>query len=91
MNKTELVEKVATSAGLTKTQADAAVNALVATLTDVLKSGDKITLKGFGTFEVRQREARMGRNPKTGESMPIAASKVPAFKASSSLKKVVNE
>lgn len=91
MNKTELVEKVATSAGLTKTQADAAVNALVATLTDVLKSGDKITLKGFGTFEVRQREARMGRNPQTGETMPIAASKVPAFKASSSLKKAVNE
>lgn len=91
MNKTELVEKVATSSGLTKTQTEDAINAFVATLTEVLKSGDKITLKGFGTFEVRQREARMGRNPKTGEAMSIAASKVPAFKASSSLKKVVNE
>ena len=91
MNKTQLVEKVATSAGLTKTQADAAVNAFVETLTDVLKAGDKITLKGFGTFEVRQRDARTGRNPRTGETMTIAASKVPAFKASSTLKKVVNE
>lgn len=91
MNKTELVEKVATSAGLTKAQADAAVNAFVETLTDVLKAGDKITLKGFGTFEVRQREARTGRNPRTGETMTIAASKAPAFKASSALKKVVNE
>ncbi len=91
MNKTELVEKVAASAGLTKAQADAAVNAFVETLTDVLKAGDKITLKGFGTFEVRQREARTGRNPRTGETMTIAASKAPAFKASSALKKVVNE
>lgn len=90
MNKVELVEKVATSAGLTKTEADAAINAFVETLTDVLKDGDKINLKGFGTFEVREREARTGRNPRTGETMTIAASKVPAFKASSTLKKVVN-
>lgn len=90
MNKVELVEKVATSAGLTKTEADAAINAFVETLTDVLKDGDKINLKGFGTFEVREREARTGRNPRTGEIMTIAASKVPAFKASSTLKKVVN-
>ncbi|MFR7592027.1 MAG: HU family DNA-binding protein [Longibaculum sp.] len=90
MNKTELVEKVATSAGLTKAQAEAAVNAFVESVTDVLKAGDKITLKGFGTFEVRAREARTGRNPRTGETMTIAASKVPAFKASSSLKNVVN-
>lgn len=90
MNKVELVEKVATSAGLTKTQADAAINAFVETLTDVLKDGDKINLKGFGTFEVREREARTGRNPRTGETMTIEASKVPAFKASSTLKKVVN-
>ena len=66
MNKTELVEKVAESAGLTKTQAEAAINAFVETITDGLKAGDKITLKGFGTFEVRQREAREGRNPRTG-------------------------
>lgn len=90
MNKVELVEKVAINAGLTKTQAEAAINAFVETLTDVLKDGDKINLKGFGTFEVREREARTGRNPRTGETMTIAASKVPAFKASSTLKKVVN-
>ena len=90
MNKTELVEKVAESAGLTKTQAEAAINAFVETITDGLKAGDKITLKGFGTFEVRQREAREGRNPRTGETMTIAASKAPAFKASSALKTVIN-
>ncbi|KXU50589.1 MAG: HU family DNA-binding protein [Longibaculum muris] len=90
MNKTELVEKVAESAGLTKTQAEAAINAFVETITDGLKAGDKITLKGFGTFEVRQREAREGRNPRTGETMTIAASKAPAFKASSALKNVIN-
>lgn len=90
MNKNELVEKVAETAGLTKTQADAAINAFVETVTEALKGEDKITLKGFGTFEVRAREARTGRNPRTGEAMEIAASKVPAFKASSSLKNVVN-
>ena len=91
MNKTELVEKVAESAGLTKTQAEAAINAFVETITDGLKAGDKITLKGFGTFEVRQREAREGRNPRTGETMTIAASKAPAFKSSSALKNAVNK
>lgn len=91
MKKTELVEKVATSAGLTKTQADAAINAMVEALTEVLEAGDKISLKGFGTFEVRTRNARTGRNPRTGETMTIAASKVPAFKASSTLKKSVNK
>ena len=90
MNKTELVEKVAESAGVTKTQAEAAINAFVETITDGLKAGDKITLKGFGTFEVRQRDAREGRNPRTGETMTIAASKAPAFKASSALKNVIN-
>lgn len=91
MNKTELVEKVAGTAGLTKTQAEAAINAFVETVTDVLVSGDKIALKGFGTFEVRARDARTGRNPRTGETMQIAASKVPAFKASSTLKTAVNK
>lgn len=91
MNKTELVEKVADNAGLTKSQAEAAVNAFVETLTDVLVAGDKIALKGFGTFEVRARDARTGRNPRTGEAMQIAASKVPAFKASSTLKTAVNK
>ena len=90
MKKTELVEKVAETTGLPKTQAEAAINAFVSTITDALKEGDKINLKGFGTFEVRAREARTGRNPRTGETMTIAASKVPAFKASSTLKDVVN-
>lgn len=91
MNKTELVEKVAASTGLKNTQADEAVSAVIESLTQALEAGDKVTLKGFGTFEVRTREARVGRNPKTGETMTIAASKVPAFKASSTLKKIVNK
>ena len=91
MNKSELVEKVAAEAGLTKAQAEAAINAFVGTVTGVLTAGDKIALKGFGTFEVRHRDARTGRNPRTGETMTIAASKVPAFKASSALKAVVNK
>ena len=90
MNKNELLEKVSLASGLTKKESEAAINAFLETLTDVLKAGDKISLKGFGTFEVRTREARMVRNPRTGETMEIAASKVPAFKASSALKNVVN-
>lgn len=90
MNKNELLEKVSLASGLTKKESEAAINAFLETLTDVLKAGDKISLKGFGTFEVRTREARMGRNPRTGETMEIAASKVPTFKASSALKNVVN-
>lgn len=91
MNKTELVEKVAECTGLTKTQADVAVNAFIETIKDALKDGDKVTLKGFGTFEVRERAARTGRNPRTGEIVEVAASKTPAFKASTALKKEVNE
>lgn len=91
MNKNELLEKVSLASGLTKKESEAAINAFLETLTDVLKAGDKISLKGFGTFEVRTREARTGRNPRTGETMEIPASKVPAFKASSALKNVVNE
>lgn len=91
MNKTELVEKVATSTGLSKTQADAALNAFIEAVTDALKTGDKVSLKGFGTFEVRSREERVGRNPRTGESMTIPSSRIPAFKASSALKSEVNK
>lgn len=91
MNKVELVEKVAAAADLTKKQADSAVNAIVGALTEVLENGDKITLKGFGTFEVRDRKARTARNPRTNEVIEVKASKVPAFKASSTLKKVVNK
>lgn len=91
MNKNELLEKVSQASGLTKKESEAAINAFIETLTDVLKAGDKISLKGFGTFEVRTREARTGRNPRTGETMEIAASKVPAFKASSTLKNIINQ
>ena len=91
MNKNELLEKVSLASGLTKKESEAAINAFLETLTDVLKAGDKISLKGFGTFEVRTREARTGRNPRTGETMTIAASKAPAFKSSSALKNAVNK
>ena len=91
MKKNELVEKVAEGASLTKADAERAINALVDAVSGALVEGDKVALKGLGTFEVRERSARMGRNPKTGETMEICASKVPAFKASSALKKEVNE
>lgn len=91
MNKTELVEAIATKTNMTKTDADKMVNAFVEVVTDALTKGDKVSLKGFGNFEVRTREARTGRNPRTGEAMPIPASKAPAFKASSALKKAVNK
>ena len=88
MNKTELVEAIASSTELTKTDVDKVVTALVEVVTDALAKGDKVSLKGFGNFEVRTRS---GRNPRTGETMTIAASKAPAFKASSALKKAVNK
>ena len=85
MNKTELVEAIASSTELTKTDVDKVVTALVEVVTDALAKGDKVSLKGFGNFEVRTRSERTGRNPRT------AASKAPAFKASSALKKAVNK
>lgn len=89
MNKTELVEAIASSTELTKTDVDKVVTALVEVVTDALAKGDKVSLKGFGNFEVRTRSERTGRNPRTGETMTIAASKAPAFKASSALKKLL--
>lgn len=89
MNKTELIAAVADKAGLSKKDADAAVAAVFGALTDALADGDKVQLVGFGTFEVRARAAKQGRNPKTGEAMTIAASKVPAFKAGKALKDAV--
>ena len=91
MNKTQLIEAVALKADIKKKEAEAAVNALTAVVADALKAGDKIQLVGFGTFEVKERAAREGRNPKTGESMTIAASKVPAFTAGKALKDAVNK
>lgn len=86
MNKTQLIDAIANDAKLTKKQAEAALNAFTATVAGALKAGDKVQLIGFGTFEVRARGARTGRNPKTGEAIKIAASKTPAFAAGKGLK-----
>ncbi len=88
MNKTELVNAVA-AAGFTKKDADKAVAAVFGAIEDALKKGDKVQLIGFGTFEVRERAAKEGRNPQTGEKIKIAAAKVPAFKAGAALKDAV--
>ena len=91
MNKTELISAVAEKAGLSKKDSEAAVKALVETVTEELKKGEKVQLVGFGTFEVSERAAREGRNPQTGASMEIKASKAPKFKAGKALKDAVNE
>lgn len=90
MNKTELVAAVAEQAGLSKKDAEAAVKAFTDVVAEALKAGDKIQLVGFGTFEVSERAAREGRNPRTGEIMIIEASKTPKFKAGKALKDLVN-
>ena len=90
MNKTQLIEAVAAKADLKKKDAEAAVNAVTAAVADALKAGDKVQLVGFGTFEVKDRAARNGRNPKTGETITIAASKAPAFAAGKALKDAIN-
>ena len=90
MNKTELVAAVAEQAGLSKKDAEAAVKAFTDVVAEALKAGDKIQLVGFGTFEVSERAAREGRNPRTGENMTIEASKTPKFKAGKALKDLVN-
>ena len=90
MNKTELVAAVAEQAGLSKKDAEAAVKAFTDVVAEALKAGDKIQLVGFGTFEVSERAAREGRNPRTGETMTIEASKTPKFKAGKALKDSIN-
>jgi DNA-binding protein HU-beta len=90
MNKAELIDAVASSADLSKASATEAVDAVVDTITASLRKGDSVTLVGFGTFEVRARAARTGRNPQTGEEIQIKASKAPAFKAGKALKDAVN-
>ena len=90
MNKTELVEAVAETADLSKADAGKAVDAVLDAITNALKDGEQVTLVGFGTFEVRDRAARTGRNPKTGEPIQIKASRAPAFKAGKALKDAVN-
>ncbi len=89
MNKTELVAAVATKAELSKKDADAAVKAVIDAVTEALKDGEKVALVGFGTFEVKTRAARTGKNPRTGEMINIPESKVPSFKAGSALKDAV--
>ena len=89
MNKSELVEVIAQKSRLTKKDCEAALNALIAAITDSLKSGDRVTLVGFGVFEVKQRAARTARNPKTNEPVAIPASKLPMFKPGKALKEAV--
>ena len=89
MTKTELIAAAAKKSGLTQVAADKALNAILEVVTDALANGDKVQLTGFGTFEVREKAAREGRNPRTGETITVAASKAPAFKAGASLKKAV--
>lgn len=90
MNKSDFVNAVADSAELSKADAGRAVDAMVETIKKALKKGDTVTLVGFGTFSVRKRAARQGRNPQTGEAIKIKASKSPAFKAGKALKDAVN-
>ena len=90
MNKTELVAAVAAQAELSKKDSEKALKAFVDVVTEELKKGEKIQLVGFGTFEVSERAAREGRNPQTGETMKIEASKAPRFKAGKALKDAIN-
>ena len=89
MTKVELIASVAAEAGMSKKDAEKAVNAALAAITEELKNGGKVSLVGFGTFEVRERPEPQGRNPQTKEPMTIAASKLPAFKAGKALKDAV--
>ena len=90
MNKTELVAAVAEQADISKKDAEKVLKAFVDVVTEEMKKGEKVQLVGFGTFEVSERAAREGRNPRTGETMEIAASKAPKFKAGKALKDAVN-
>ena len=90
MNKTELIEAIAKESKLSKKDAEAALSAYTTVVTKALRKGDKVTLVGFGTYEVRKRAARTGKNPQTGETIKIAAAKIPAFKPGKGLKDAVN-
>jgi DNA-binding protein HU-beta len=89
MNKAQLINEVAKRSGITKKDAKAAVDAVFSAIKDALAKGQRVRLIGFGTFEVRKRNQRRGKNPKTGQTITIPARKVPAFKASSELKRLV--
>lgn len=90
MNKSELVDSIVNKSGLTKAQATDALNAFIATIGEAMQANDTVSLVGFGTFSVKERQARTGRNPQTGAEMQIPASKVPSFKAGKGLKDGVN-
>ena len=90
MTKSEFVDRVADSSGLSKKDATTAVDAVIRSIEDALKSGEDVTFTGFGKFHVAERGAREGRNPRTGETMQIAASRVPRFTADSGLKKAIS-
>ncbi|APE32138.1 DNA-binding protein HU [Halomonas aestuarii] len=90
MNKSELIEAIAASADIPKAAASRALDAMVDTVSDSLKKGDSVSLVGFGTFTVKERAARTGRNPQTGQPIEISAAKVPSFKAGKALKDSVN-
>ena len=90
MNKQELIENIAESADITKAAAGRALDSMIDSVTDALKNGESVVLVGFGTFTVRNRAARTGRNPQTGEEIEISAARVPAFKAGKALKDAVN-
>lgn len=91
MNKTDLINSIAQKSGLNKKNSEAALNAFIASVEESLKGGDKVVLVGFGTFEVRKRAARKGRNPQTKKEITIPASKAPVFKAGKVLKDTVNK
>lgn len=91
MNKTELINSIASKSGLSKKNSEAALNAFIASVEEALKKGDKVVLVGFGTFEVKNRAARKGRNPQTKEEITTPASKAPVFKAGKGLKDIVNK
>jgi integration host factor subunit beta len=91
MTKAELVEKVANQINLTKKQTEVIVNTLFQSITDSLGEGDKVELRGFGSFRVRHRDARVGRNPKSGDKVEVPAKKVPFFKAGKELRELVDE
>ena len=91
MNKTELIAAVAESAGLTKKDTERVINAAIDAITASLVKGEKVQISGFGTFEIKDREARVGRNPHTRESIEIPATRVPTFKASKALKDIVTK
>ncbi|WP_374087428.1 HU family DNA-binding protein [Methylomicrobium lacus] len=89
MNKSELIDAIAQNAGLTKADAGRALDGFIKAVEDTLKAGDSVTLVGFGTFSVKERPERKGRNPQTGEEITIKAAKIPSFKVGKSLKDAV--